>query len=151
MKKHFFTLASVFVLMFAQTSFAALSAIVTASPSTVIINQPSNLSIAISNTGSSMTLQNVQLTASYNGSTTSRVPLAFSVYNPSSVVLAANATTTVPMNAVFFSPSTGTTGSGSGKFYVGALLTTSDGTITGAGISAELTVNPVPLPAYQRQ
>lgn len=158
MNKYFTMFLAVLIMGFGQTSFAALTAQVTSSPAIGVINQKIALNITVTNsTGSSaLTLSNVQITASYNGNPLSRVPMALGVYRPSSVAIAAALTnaavsTTFPMDVVFFAPSTGITGSGTGKYYVGALLYTSDGSVTSAGTSAPVTINPIPLPASQRQ
>jgi hypothetical protein len=152
MRKYLLTVTVLLAVVFGTNAFAALSASISASPGTVIINQPMTANVAISNTSlSALTLTNLQITAAYNGNNVSRIPMALSVYNPSSVVLAANSITSVPMTAIFFAPSTGITGSGSGKYYIGALITASDGTVTSAATGTSVTVNPVPLPAYERQ
>lgn len=147
MNKLFFTVVALFALSFHHAAFAALSATISASSSTVKVNQPVIARVAINNTSSSaLTLNSLQITASYNGASGSKVPAAFSVYPPQSVVLAANATTTVPMTAIFFAPSTGVTGSGTGVYRVGALFSTSDGDVTAAAQGASVTVNPVRYP-----
>lgn len=132
-----------------SNSFADLSAIVSASPSTAYINQLVTASIAINNTGSAMSLTSLQITANYNGVRGSKIPASFSVLNlgPNSpnISLPGSATTTIPMQAVFFAPSTGTTGNGSGKYYIGATFTTSDGSITSAATAGQVTVNPLPF------
>lgn len=154
MRKYILTLVTLFALIMGTNVFAALSMVVTASPNPALINQLVTASVAINNTGSALNITTLNITASYNGSTTSRIPAAFSVFNigPNSpnLVLAANATTTVPMQAVFFAPSTGVTGSGTGKFYIGANLVASDGSVTTAATSAALTVNPIALPLTQQ-
>jgi hypothetical protein len=139
-----------------HNAMAAISASVSASPSTGYINQPINFAIAISNTGASAyTITAMQLTSTYNGTPGTKVPAAYSVYNlgPNApqVSVAALATTTVPMQAVFFSPSTGITNSGTGKYYVGSVFSLSDGSNNVAGTAAQVTIQPVPLPAAQRQ
>lgn len=155
----FIKLTSLLVtLLGATNAFAALSAVVTVSPSSVYINQMVTASVAIDNTGSSMNLSSLSITANYNGVPGSRIPAAFSVLNlgPNSPSIAlgggsgqAGVVTTIPMQAVFFAPSTGITGSGSGKFYVGATFYTSDGSVTSAATAGRVTVNPLPLPASQ--
>lgn len=155
MRKYILTLVTLFALIMGTNAFAALSMIVTASPNPALINQLVTASVAILNTSSTaLNITNLNITASYNGSTTSRIPAAYSQFNigPNSpnLVLAANATTTVPLQAVFFAPSTGVTGSGTGKFYIGANLTASDGSVTTAATSAALTVNPIALPLTQQ-
>jgi len=136
-------------------AMAALSAVASLSPSTTTINHPVNVSLAISNTsGSILTLNNVKLTATSTlAPVSSRVPVAFSVFNQASgMTIAANSTTTIPVGqAVFFSPSTGITGSSGRTFSVGGLFYTSDGSITAVETAGIATINPIPLPAAQRQ
>lgn len=155
MKNYLTTIIALFVMTIGHTAMAALSAVVTVSPATAIINQPVTASIAISNTGSAMTLTTLKISSTYNGNPLSRVPAAYSTYNfgPNAVGLSlpANLTTVIPMSAIFFSPSTGITGSGTGKYVIGALFSTSDGSVTSAATGGEVTINPVPLPANQRQ
>lgn len=145
MKNKIYSVAVLIGFLMASNVFAALSASVSGSPSTVRINQPVAVSVSISNTGSALSLQSLNITANYNGVSGGKVPAAFSVLNlganSPSIALAANATTVIPMTAVFFSPSTGVTGSGSGQFYVGANFQTSDGSVTSAGTAARITVN----------
>lgn len=153
MKTKKLTALASLLLLIATNSFAALSAIVTASPSSVLINQLVTASVAINNTGSAMNLTSLRITATYNGVTGTKVPAAFSVLNlgPNSpnIALAGSATTTIPMQAVFFAPSTGPTGTGTGRFYIGATFTTSDGSITQAATAGQVAVDPIPLPASQ--
>lgn len=156
MKTTLLTIIALLVLAVGHNAMAAISAVVTASPSTAIINQPVTASIAISNTGSSAyTITALKITATYNGNPLSKVPAAFSVFNlgPNAPSLSVPAllTTTIPMQAVFFAPSTGVTGSGTGKYYIGATFTLSDGSNNAATTAGQVTVNPVPLPAAQRQ
>lgn len=153
MKQNKFIAFALLGLLVASNAFAALSAIVTASPTTAYINQLVTASVAINNTGSAMNLNSLSITATYNGVGGTKVPAAFSVLNlgPNSpnIALAGSATTTIPMQAVFFAPSTGVTGSGTGKFYIGATFYTSDGSVTSAATAGQVTVNPLPLPASQ--
>ncbi len=152
MKNFIFTLFPIFALLMGQYANATLSATVTSAQSPVQINQQANFRVAISNTGASaLTLSNLNITATYNDVPGGRIPVAFSFYVPNSVSLPANLTTTVPMQGVFFSPSTGITNSGTGYFGVGANFSTSDGSITSAATGVHQTVTPVPLPASERQ
>lgn len=148
MKTKFYSLFMLVALLVGTQAFAALSAVVSVSPSTATINQLVTASVAISNTGSAINLQSLNITANYNGVAGGKVPAAFSSLNlgPNSpfLSLAANATTTVPMQAIFFSPSTGVTGSGSGQYFIGANFSTSDGSVTSAGTAGRVTVNPLP-------
>jgi hypothetical protein len=154
MKKYLQTFIALLMLTVGHNAMAALSAVVSASPSTVTINKPVSVNVAISNTGSAMTLTSIKISATYNGAPLSKIPAAYSTYNfgPNApgLSLPANLTTNIPMQAIFFSPSTGITGTGTGKFYVGATFTTSDGSVVKADTAGQVTVNPVPLPASQR-
>lgn len=149
-------LTAILLLIFLVTTnaFAALSAVVTVSPSTALINQLVTASVAINNTGSTVNLTNISITANYNGRPGSKVPSAFSNFNigPNApiITIAGSATTTIPLQAVFFAPSTGVTGSGTGKFYIGSTFYTSDGSVTSAATAGLLTVNPLPLPITQQ-
>lgn len=155
--KYFLTIILLLTAAVGHNAMAALSAVVSVSPSTSTINKPVSVSIAISNTGSSqLTVTNLRVTAtSTSNPTSSRLPAAFSVFNTGpnfSITVGPNATTTIPGGQViFFSPSTGITGSGSGTYSVGATVYTSDGSITNASTAGVETVNPIPLPAYERQ
>lgn len=158
MKNYLFTIIALVIALTSQSAMAALSATASVSPSTSTVNLPVAVSLAISNTGSSqLTVTNIQLTASATGASpgTSRIPAAFTVFNtgPNNVAITVgpNATTTIPAGmVVFFSPSTGITGSGSGTYSVGGTFYTSDGSTTPVGIAGIATVNPIPLPAYER-
>lgn len=146
-RKPFIALTSIVALVFSSNVFAALSATLSASPSTATINQLVDVRVAISNTGSAMNLTSLNITANYNGVPGGKVPAAFSTLNlgPNSPFLSlpANLTTTVPMQAIFFAPSTGVTGSGSGVYHIGANFSTSDGSITSAAMGTSVTVNPL--------
>ena len=148
MKNKIYTLVILGAFLASTHVFAALSAAVSASPTTVRINQPVAVSVSISNTGSALNIQSLSITANYNGVPGGRIPAAFSVLNlgPNSpfIALAANATTVVPMTAVFFAPSNGVTGSGSGQYFIGANFSANDGSITSAGTAARITVTSLP-------
>lgn len=154
--KYFITTVLFVVLAAGHSAFAAITASLSPSESTVTINRPVKLSLSISNTGSSqLTVTNIKLTAtSTQNPTSSRLPVAFSVFAPNqaAITVGPNATTVIPGGQViFFSPSTGITGSGSGTYSVGGTVYTSDGSITGVTSAGVVEVDPVPLPAYQRQ
>jgi len=135
-------------------AFAALSAVVVASPNNLYINQQTTAIVAITNTGAATTLSSLNITATFNGVGGTKVPAAFSVLNlgPNSPTMAiavgttlAPTTTNIPMQAVFFAPSTGSTNSGSGQFYIGANFSTTDGTVTSAATAGRVTVHPLPF------
>lgn len=153
MKKYLFVVLALFLAAFNQAAMASiLSMTVTPSPSTVIINQPTTASIAVLNGSTALTLSNLIVTATVTGVSPvgGRLPAAYSVYVPNSVALAASTTTTFPAQIIFFSPSTGVTGAGTGTYSIGATLYTSDGAVTTSATAGTVTVNPVPLPAYER-
>lgn len=137
-----------------QAALAALSVSASVSPNPTTINHPVSVSLAVNNTGSQLTVTNIKLTAtSTQAPSSSRLPVAFSVYNQNSpLTVGANATTTISGGQViFFSPSTGITGSGSGTYSIGGLVYTSDGSITPISAAGVSTINPIPLPLNQRQ
>lgn len=137
-----------------NAAMAALSVVASLTPSTTTINHPVSVNLAINNTGSQLVLNNVKLTAtSTQAPSSSRLPVAISVFNPNSnLTIAANSTTTITAGQViFFSPSTGITGSGSGTYSVGGTIYTSDGSITPVSAAGVATINPIPLPLNQRQ
>lgn len=147
---------ALFIGLFSTNVFAALGVTVSVSPSTAIINQMVTATLAISNTGTStVSLSDVQITANYNGVPGGKIPAAFSKFAippgaTNSIASGASNAISFPMQAVFFAPSTGVTGSGSGKYYIGAIVTSSDGSITSATTAGQITVNPVSLPLYER-
>lgn len=146
----------ILLLVLGTNAFAALSAVVSVTNSPVKINQKVNVLVTISNTSASaLTLNSLYITATANGKGGTKPPAAFSVFNTGpnapSLTLAANLVTVVPMQANFFYPSTGITGAGTGQYYIGATFTTTDGSITSAATAGQVTVNPLPLPASERQ
>ncbi len=155
--KYFLTTLFLVAVMAGQSAMATMSATASLSPSTTTINHPVNVAISIINSGSSqLTVTNVKLTAtSTQNPSSSRLPVAFSVFNQgpnASITIGPNATTIIPGGQViFFSPSTGITGSGSGTYSVGATVYTSDGSVTPVSVAGVATINPIPLPAYERQ
>lgn len=159
--KYFITLTLILMTVMTNQVMASIgSAVVSLSPSTTTINHPQSISLALFNTvgASQLTVTNVVITAtSTSNPSSSRLPYALSVFNQQApnavpITLAAGATTTANVgNIIFFSPSTGITGSGTGTYSVGATIYTSDGAITAAATSGVATINPIPLPAYERQ
>jgi hypothetical protein len=147
-KNKFLVLLALATFVFSINAFALLSAVVSVSPSSARINQLVTASVAISNTGSSaLTLSNLDITATYNGNPTSRVAAAFGKFsvgpNAANLSLPAASTVTVPVQAVFFAPSTGLTGTGSGQYYIGANFATSDGSVTRAATAGRVTIDPL--------
>jgi hypothetical protein len=154
--KYFMTLFSMLALMIGASAFAAINVSMSVSPNPALVNQPVYASVTMFNTGaSSVNLTNLQITANYNGNPLSKVPFSSSVVNlagPNAPVVALPPGTNVtfPVQAVFFSPSTGITSSGTGVFYIGAAVYTSDGAVTNAATAAQETVNYLPFPATQQ-
>lgn len=146
-------------IVLANSSFADLTEIqLTATPSTTTINHPVHVGLSINNTGSMVTISNVQLTAtsSTNPNAAARIPAAFSRFNtgPNALSITFGASATTENNIgeiIFFAPSTGITGSGSGAYAIGGSVSFTDGTTIAITNGVNATINPVPLPAYQRQ
>lgn len=146
-------------IVLANSSFADLTQIqLTATPSTTTINHPVHVGLSINNTGSMVTISNVQLTAtsSTNPNAAARIPAAFSRFNtgPNALAITFGASATTENNIgeiIFFAPSTGITGSGSGAYAIGGSVSFTNGTTIAITNGVNATINPVPLPAYQRQ
>lgn len=156
MKNYILTLVSVLATVFSLNSFAAnpLSGSVSVTPITATINQMVTANVSISNSASTnLTLTGLSITATYNGVAGGKIPSAFSTFNigPNAPVvqIPGNLTTVVPMQAIFFAPSTGVTGAGTGQYYIGATFSTSDGSVTSTATSGNLKVNPIALPLSQ--
>lgn len=156
--KTLFTLIFVCILAVSGDAFAAVSANLTAASTTTTINKPVNFNVAFLNGGSSqLTVTNVKLTATSSANVNTKLPAAFSVWNQgpnASVTVSAGPNVSTSFGAgqiVFFSPSTGITGSGTATFQVGGTIYTSDGSVTPITKGASVTVNPIPLPSYERQ
>lgn len=124
------------------------------------INHPVNINITVSSSGltsNSTYVTNIALTAtSLSNPTQARLPVAFTQWNSFNTGLTinagSNASTTIGAGPViFFSPSTGVTGSGSGQYIIGGNLYLSDGSVTAITVGAQIKINPIPLPAYERQ
>jgi hypothetical protein len=155
MKKLFTTIAMLVMAGLSSTAMAAISASVSVAPSVATINQKVTASVLITNgSASAVQILALAITANYNGNPLSRLPCALDVYAPGPSVpvvsVPGNGSATVPLNAVFFSPSTGVTGAGSGKFYIGAYVQTSDGSVTAAYSAGQVSINPLPLPPSEQ-
>lgn len=152
MKKYISFLTALVALTMGHNAFATAfaTAVTTTTGSSPRINQPFTVNIAVSNAGSSFNLTGIKVTANYNGTPTSKPPYAVSQYNfgPNAPVLSLagpNATTTIPVQLVFFSPSNGITGTGTGVYYIGATIYGSDGSVTAVTKAAQATVNNIPF------
>lgn len=160
MKRYIYLLTSIVAFLCGlggSSAFAALSATISLVTPTVLINQPVNANVAIVNTGSAVNILSFRPTASATGNSAySPIPAAFTVYNAgpnANTAIAANATTTIPFQVVFFAPSTGTANTSVnpfGTYSIGATINTSDGSVFSPGAAALVTVNPLPLPSTQQ-
>lgn len=132
----------------------AMTATISLSLSTVLINQPTNAVLIVSNSGSSAV--NVIALAPLVYFTGNSAPYATSVAQ-GEWALGPGVNITVPASGslaysapfVFFAPSTGQYGAGNGTFSVGAVCQTSDGSIF-SPTAATVTVNPITLSSTEQ-
>lgn len=158
MKKYISTLLLFTLGLASHNSMAAVGFSVSLSPSTTTINHPVQVNLSALNGGSSqLTVNNVKLTvtSTSNPNPAARIPMIFSVFNPNNTAITIGAGPNISTafnagTAVFFSPSTGVTGSGSGTYSIGGVVTLSDGSVTSISTGAAATINPVPIPLYER-
>lgn len=133
----------------------AMTASLAISPSTVIINQPIACSLTISNSGgSAVNVLSVVPTAIVHGSSPPDAveSCALGVVNlgPGQVVaVPASGSLTFGFGVVFFGPSTGPIGAGSGTFDIGANVSSSDGSNFAAS-GVQVTVNPIAQPTTEQ-
>jgi hypothetical protein len=112
----------------------AMTATISCSPSAVQINQKVTATITVSNDGaSSVNVQGIRLYANYTGGGNApQTSVAYGQPNLSAgatVSVAASGSTVFPVDLVFFAPSTGLLGAGSGTFDVSAQINSSDGSV----------------------
>jgi hypothetical protein len=133
----------------------AMTATLAISPSTVIINQPVACSLTVSNSGgSAVNVLSAQGNVIVHGSSPPDAveSCAIGVINlgPGAVVtVPASGSVTYGFSVVFFSPSTGPIGAGSGTFDIGALISASDGS-NFVPTAQQVTVNPIALPTTEQ-
>lgn len=163
MKTFFSTIAFILVTAVGHNALAAGSYNLQASVSpanATTINHPVAVNITVSSSGvtsNGVYVTNIALTAtSTSNPSSARLPVAFSQWNPFNtgitINMGTNASTTVGAGpVVFFSPSTGITGSGTGTYSIGGTVYLSDGSTNAISKSAVIQINPIPLPAYERQ
>ena len=163
MKTFFSTIAFILASAVNHNALAAGSYNLTASTypaNATTINHPVAVNITVSSSGvttNSVYVTNIALTAtSTSNPTQARLPMAFTQWNPFNTSLTinagSNASTTLGAGPlVFFSPSTGITGSGSGSYTIGGNVYLSDGSVNPITVGAVIKINPIPLPAYERQ
>lgn len=129
----------------------AMTATISALPTTVLINQPSNMTLTISNSGgAAVNVTGIQPTVIPTGATFAAAGVgvpAISVGVPVSVP--ASGSLVFPFSVVFFAPSTGPIGAGNGTYSVGAVCETSDGSVF-SPTAATVTVNPIALPSTEQ-
>jgi hypothetical protein len=128
----------------------AMTASITVSPSTYLINQEVNATLTVSNSGSqAVNVINITPTAIVTGgSPPGAVSCALGVapLGPGQTVqVSPSSSLAFGYSYVFFAPSTGPIGAGDGTYSIGALVSSSDGS-NFAPTAAEVTVNPLPLP-----
>lgn len=131
----------------------AMTATISLLPTTVLINQPVNATITVSNSGgSAVTVTSIQLNSEFTGGSIQANGVAFGVPNlgpAAATSVAASGSTVFPVSLVFFAPSTGPIGAGTGTFSVGAVIQSSDGSVF-SPTAATVTVNPIALPASEQ-
>lgn len=133
----------------------AMTASLTVSPSTVIINQPIACSLTVSNSGgSAVNVLSIQPNAIVHASSPPNAveSAALGVVNlgPGAVVsVPASGSVTYGFSVIFFAPSTGPIGAGSGTFDIGALVSASDGS-NFTPTAQSVTVNPIALPVTEQ-
>lgn len=119
----------------------AITASIALSPSTVVINQPVNGVVTVSNSGgASVNVLSLTPTAIPTGGTASLNALSCGFgdapLSPGfTVAVAASGTLKIPVSYVFYTPSTAST-----TYTLGASVVTSDGAVTAAS-TATVTVN----------
>lgn len=136
----------------------AITATIAVNPSTAYINQNIGVTLTISNSGgSNVNVLGVSPLAYFTGTTAADKNAAgvalgmpqIGQYG-ANVVVPASGSLVLNWNVVFFAPSTRPVYSGGGGTYdVGAIVYTSDGSVT-SPTAATVTVNPLPLPAEQQ-
>lgn len=131
----------------------AISATLTLTPTTVLINQQITCFLTVSNSGgAAVNVVGAHATAIFTGNTLTAPAVALGVINlgPGSITtVPASGSISFMFNVVFFAPSTGPIGAGTGTYSVGAVVSTSDGANT-SPTAATVTVNPLPLPVTEQ-
>jgi hypothetical protein len=133
----------------------AITATLALSLSTLSINQPVACSLTVSNSGgSAINVLSIEPLAYVTGSSPQQnmgaCALGVVDLGPGAVVsIPASGSLSFGFSAVFFAPSTGPIGAGTGTFSVSALIATSDGSNT-TPTAQTVTVNPLVLPATEQ-
>lgn len=131
----------------------AITATITAGPTPALINQKINCVVNVANSGgSAVTILAVQpllkATGSANPPGAACAAGDVDLNSPNNIV-PAGGSVNVPFGAVFFAPSTGPIGAGSGTYDISCMVQTSDGSNT-SPTAAVVTVNPLPLPVSEQ-
>lgn len=132
----------------------ALTAAVTLTPATALINQDVKCTLTITSTSSTTaTVSYVTPTSIFTGATAPMPSSAgVGVVNlgaGATVTIAASGTLVVPFDMVFFAPSTGPLGAGFGTYSIGAIIGFSDGSSISATTGAVF-VNPIALASTEQ-
>lgn len=133
----------------------AMTATISMSPSSGYINQKMNGSLTISNSGgSSVLVTSIQPQTKLTGSPSIDINTGVAVSLPplgqgQNITVPASGSLVFPISFVFFGPSTGPIGAGSGTFDCGAVCQSSDGSIF-SPTPATVTINPLPLPVTEQ-
>lgn len=132
----------------------AITAAITLTPATALINQDVRCTLTITNSTSSIaTVSYVNPTSIFTGAS---VPMPSAVGSGvvnlgpgATTTIAASGTLVLGFDQVYFAPSTGPLGAGFGTYSIGAIIGFSDGTSISATTGAVF-VNPIALPAAQQ-
>lgn len=132
----------------------AMTATISLSPTTVLINQPTNLVLTISNSsGGAVNVTSIHPYAYYTGSSAPYDPTVnigvFNIGQGANITVPASGSLSFAAPAVFFAPSTGQYGAGSGTYSVTAICQSSDGSVF-SPTAATVTVNPIALSSTEQ-
>lgn len=133
----------------------AMTATISLSPSTVLINQPVNAALTVSNSGgAAVTMTSIVPLVYATGLTAATSAVSCGIgeapLGPGQVIsVPASGSVIFPFSVVFFAPSTGPIGAGNGTFSIGAACQSNDGS-NFAPTAATVTVNPIALPTTEQ-
>lgn len=130
-----------------------MSATISLSPTTCSVNQNIVATLTISNSGGSAVLiTGCTPNAIFTGATTYTPACALGTVDldpNANLTVPASGSLIIPFGVVFFSPSTGPIGAGSGTYSVSATISGSDGSVF-APTAATVTVNPITFSAGEQ-
>jgi hypothetical protein len=131
----------------------AITATISSSPTTLLINQPCTNTLIINNSGSgALNVISVTPFCTFTGDTFSVVSVAQGVVNlgpGAAIAVPAGGTLGLSYQTTFFAPSTGPIGAGTGTYSITASIVCSDGSVT-TPTASTVTVNPLPLPVTEQ-